>query len=168
MLVTAAKPVWYDVILILFKRKKPRQSEVAACGRQVGGGQRLFDVRNMFLKPVSFVMRFKRSHVWAEFFTSHTPLRSPSLTLMSATNPFKMPQSRRTRFIPSRQSHGEVNLPAGCKLLSVTQSPFLQDEVLPRRTPPADRVWNWGCSVFSTIWQHFLCNYRISGSFIYF
>lgn len=43
------------------------------CGRQVGGGWGCFDVGNMSLKPVSFVMCFKRFHAWAEFFTLYTP-----------------------------------------------------------------------------------------------
>lgn len=47
--------------------------EADECGRQVGGGWGCFDVGNMSLKPVSFVMCFKRFHAWAEFFTLYTP-----------------------------------------------------------------------------------------------
>lgn len=43
-------------------RDNSRLSEGGERGKQVGGGRGRFDVRNMSLKPVSFVMRFKRFH----------------------------------------------------------------------------------------------------------
>lgn len=55
------------------ERETQSESEGGECGRQVGGGWGRFDVRNISLKPVSFVMCFKRFHAWAEFLTSYTP-----------------------------------------------------------------------------------------------
>lgn len=121
--------VYCAIYWFWFKRRRKTEVEPKGgeCGRQVGGGWGRFDVRNMSLKPVSFVMCFKRFHAWAEFLLLMLfllPVPNPDvkfpLVLWSYRTRRQRGVSAPAKLYLSHQSCEEVNLPLNCKLSHFT------------------------------------------------